>query len=423
MSTKTGWSTPKKTLIFVSVLLTTVGLYWKYTQHTVEPKKKIIILSSIGGGGHTAATKALRGYLDQDYDVKAVQAFSEVLQQKDPIALLTKGAHNSVEFYNYITYKRWFPILMFMRNAGRWYFDTYPGHVEQLIYSYLEQKKPDLVISVIPMINNMILKAAKELDIPFLLVPTDFDYTAYIANISGKTYDKFYLTTPFGSDLSKSQKVHQNLPILKENLILSRIPIRAGFFAEKNHSKIKKMFSIPENKPVVLVMMGAQGSREMYILAKRLRTIETPAHFVLCLGRNKSLQKKINKIYFPNHLSVTALGFTDKIPELMAISDFIITKPGPNTISEAMQMNLPIILDKSATPLEWEKPNFELVKKYNIGMTANSIDEMVFFANDLLKYPRRLQAFKKDLEQLPKVNGALKVKETVDRIFGKKAKK
>ncbi len=65
----------------------------------------------------------------------------------------------------------------------------------------------------------------------------------------------------------------------------------------------------------------------------------------------------------------------------------------------------------------------ELVKKYNIGTTANSIDEMVFFASDLLKYPRRLQAFKKNLEQLPKVNGALKVKETVDRIFGKKAKK
>ncbi len=267
MKTNKRWSLLKKSLIFVSLLLTTVGLYWKYTQHTVEPKKKIIILTSIGGGGHTAATKALRGYLDQDYDVKAVQAFSEVLQQKDPIALLTKGAHNSVEFYNYITYKRWFPILMFMRNAGRWYFDTYPEHVEQLIYSYLEQEKPDLVISVIPMINNMILKAAKELDIPFLLVPTDFDYTAYIANISGKTYDKFYLTTPFGSDLSKSQKIHQNLPILKENLILSRIPIRAGFFAEKNHSEIKKMFSIPENKPVVLVMMGAQGSREMYILA------------------------------------------------------------------------------------------------------------------------------------------------------------
>ena len=45
--------------------------------------------------------------------------------------------------------------------------------IQQLLHDYFIQTKPSLIISVIPLINNIILDAAQELNIPFMMVPTD----------------------------------------------------------------------------------------------------------------------------------------------------------------------------------------------------------------------------------------------------------
>src|SRR3972149_5676114 len=120
-----------------------------------------------------------------------------------------------------------------------------------------------------------------------------------------------------------------------------------------------------------MMLMGAQGSRASYEFAKKIAKLKLPAHLLVCLGKNEELKSKINKIKFNSNISVTTIGFTSRISDLMAASDLILTKPGPNSISEAMYMNLPMILDGSTKILFWEKLNIKLVKANKLGLVVD----------------------------------------------------
>jgi UDP-N-acetylglucosamine:LPS N-acetylglucosamine transferase len=68
-------------------------------------------------------------------------------------------------------------------------------------------------------------------------------------------------------------------------------PVRKAFL--KRHTptqKTKKDFGIPENVPVLLIMMGAQGSQELYFLAKHLEELTFPVHVIFIAGKMKLLK-------------------------------------------------------------------------------------------------------------------------------------
>ena len=65
--------------------------------------------------------------------------------------------------------------------------------------------------------------------------------------------------------------------------------------------------------------------------------MQLPLHILVCIGRNERLRRNINKILLPEDVSLTIIGFTDRIADFMAISDVLITKPGPGSVCEALK--------------------------------------------------------------------------------------
>jgi processive 1,2-diacylglycerol beta-glucosyltransferase len=61
-------------------------------------------------------------------------------------------------------------------------------------------------------------------------------------------------------------------------------------------------------------------------------------------GSNHALKRQIEKVPVPQGKKLMVLGYTDKIPELMAIADLIVTKPGGMTVSEALIKSLPMVI-------------------------------------------------------------------------------
>ena len=57
-----------------------------------------------------------------------------------------------------------------------------------------------------------------------------------------------------------------------------------------------------------------------------------------------SLKKSLNKIENAGRVTFSVIPFTPKIPELMAVTDLLVTQPSPNVCNEAMHMNIPILL-------------------------------------------------------------------------------
>jgi len=66
------------------------------------------------------------------------------------------------------------------------------------------------------------------------------------------------------------------------------------------------------------------------------------------------------------------LGFTSEIRHYMQLADFFIGKPGPGSISEAVQQGLPVVVVRNAWTMPQERYNTEWVKENNAGIVLDS---------------------------------------------------
>ena len=78
-------------------------------------------------------------------------------------------------------------------------------------------------------------------------------------------------------------------------------------------------------------------------------------------------------------------GFTKQIPYYMQLADFFIGKPGPGSISEALHMRLPVILESNSWTLPQERYNAEWVRDEGYGIVLGNLREVEKAVQRLLR--------------------------------------
>ena len=268
----------------------------------------------------------------------------------------------------------------------------------QLIDNHIIKNKPDLIISVVPIINNIILDASKKNNIPFFLIPTDLDATTFIHRINTPTYKKFKLCLAFNNaDISKTIKPAQISP---NQIETTGFILRPDFFVQKNIKQLKQEFYIPENKSIVMVFMGSMGSEEIVRFAQELFKLTTPTHLLLCIGKTEKVRKQIETLICPEHISKSIIGFTERIADLMALSDLLITKSGSVSVCEAIYMQVPMLLDATSTVLKWEQFNHHFIKKNQFGDSIKKFTNLTSLVTTLLANKKQLAIMRHKLKTL-----------------------
>ena len=283
--------------------------------------------------------------------------------------------------------------------------------IHAILRNYVIQNKPDLIISVVPILNNIILSIAQELTIPFLLIPTDLDTQMYVFNIIQPTYKHFHIGLPFHDE-------QLLLPIKKASIPLHYIsvigaPLRHSFFTPKNNDLLKKEFLIPDNTPVIMLLMGAKGSTGIEKCIDQLSNIKHPLHIIICTGKNG---KPPSFDAIPKHISTSVIQFTDRIADLMSLSDIIITKSGSLSVCEAIYMNTPLILD-ATTILPWENLNPHFIKKHQFGTSITRYADVAPLISSLLDNPAMLTDYKNNLKKMKKENIEIQLKKCIKEMI------
>jgi len=98
---------------------------------------------------------------------------------------------------------------------------------------------------------------------------------------------------------------------------------------------------------------------------------------------------------FPCHVE----GFTREIPHLMQLSDYFVGKPGPGSVSEALVMDLPVIVERNARTMVQERYNTEWIERHQFGMVLRSFNEIVAGIAQMLD-PQRLAHFRSRVRAL-----------------------
>lgn len=362
---------------------------------------RCLLFTSEGGGGHRSADQAICDYIDGLFDVELTFLVRDLMSPLDPVRFVTFNHYCGEDLYNFCLSKRWYRITNLIGNFGSWSVWWYRERIEQMLEAFLREKNPDVIISVIPFYNGPLLTVAQKLNIPCLIVPTDLDSRLFAYDIKDISYDGWRYIVPF-DDADITQSIQDIIP--SNRIFFGGFPIRKEFFELKDVELLKNDLQIPHDKPVVMLLMGAQGSNACYDCLKSISELKYPLHVIICLGKNTTVAHKIQKLALPSTLSITTVGFTDRISDYMAVSDVLVTKSGTVSVCEALYLGLPVILDQTSTVPMWEQFNHSFVLQHDYGDVMQNYKHLHKILERYLKEPNYFEVKKRALAHFSRPN-------------------
>lgn len=332
------------------------------------------MLWSRGGGAHASAATALERLLGGEFEVQRINPLEHAWAPVDPLARLSRGRYGGEDAYNFLMRGG-------LHRTATWLCDRYgaptlrrrAAEFAELLRPHLRAARPDLVVSVVPLINGIGLTLAEELGVPYVVLPVDLDTSNYINGLRAPTYGALRFALPFSDPELRTYLEPAEIP--SERFRVTGFPVRPAFLERRPKPVLRAALGLPRDRAVVMLMMGANGGRALARYARALFDVGRPVHFVLCAGRNATLARALERLRMPAHVSRTVLPFTDDLAAWLGASDVLVTKPGPASICEALYLEVPMLLDCSTPLLRWERFNVSLVERYGVGARVGQPDE------------------------------------------------
>lgn len=256
-----------------------------------------------------------------------------------------------------------------------------------LLENYWRQHRSDLVVSLIPNFNRPLYQSLKNVwpGVPLVTILTDLaDFPPHFW--IERNQPQFFIC---GTDRAYRQALAMGHPpdrvFRTSGMILS-----PKFYAspEINRNHELKQLGLEIDTPTILLMFGGEGSSRILEIVKALDASDLKIQVIAVAGKNAKLETKLRGM--STRMPLRVEGFTRDIPRLMRLSSVFIGKPGPGSISEAVAMGLPVIIEKSIWTLPQERYNAEWVEETGVGRSIGSYKKNVVAAvRDLLNPTRR----------------------------------
>jgi hypothetical protein len=358
--------------------------------------KRIHVLFHDAGGGHRNAAVALQTIVAQqkrDWDVNLVQ-FQDLTNKLDVLRRLT--GIQIQEQYNVLLRNGWTlgatQILRILQ-ATIWLFHA---PLVKLLKDYFQAHPADLLVSVIPHFNREIEEAWTSLypDRPFVTLITDL--ADFPPRFWIEPLEKQFVIC--GTEKAV-QQAHAMGKDEAHVFAASGMILRPDFYVEEKVDPValRRELGLQENLPTGILLFGGFGSKVMYDIAERLEQARTKVQLIVVCGRNEKLKERFLARKWA--LPMNVQGFTKEVHRLMRAADFLIGKPGPGSIAEAMVRRLPVILECNSWTLPQERYNTEWVKEKNVGIVLHNFRDIVQGVNQLLE-PPTLNEFRNNVATL-----------------------
>jgi 1,2-diacylglycerol 3-beta-galactosyltransferase len=341
------------------------------------------------GGGHRSAANALAEVVrnqERAWDLRLMN-----LQERlDEIDLFRKVFGVRMEdVYNLILRRGWTlgstQVLPLMHGVIRLY---HKAQVD-LLTRYWKDRQISLVVSVIPNFNRAIFDAMKRAlpGTPMVTVLTDIaDYPPHFWIERQPQY------LICGSKRAYEQAI--GMGHSPQRLFLtSGMILNPRFYEapEVDLARDRSALGLDPTLPTGLLMFGGAGSTKMLSIAQRLNESGLNLQIIAICGRNPKLAAALRAM--PSRIPIRVEEFTRDVPRFMRLSDFFIGKPGPGSISEAVAMGLPVIVECNAWTLPQERYNAQWVEETGVGIAVRSFRNQVVDAVRRMVDPCQRAAF------------------------------
>jgi glycosyl transferase family 28 len=358
--------------------------------------KEIQILFHDAGGGHRNAAVALQTVIAQQkrpWQVELVQ-FQDLTDHLDVLRKLT--GIRIQEQYNVLLRNGWTlgatQLLRVLQATIR----VFHGPMVKLLSRHFQKQPADLMVSVIPHFNREICEAwsASCPGRPFVTIITDladFPPHFWIERIQEQ-----YVICGTERAVAQARQMGKDPSHV---FATSGMILRPDFY-EENHEdpvELRQELHLRPDLTTGMLLFGGFGSKVMFPIVERLEAAALPLQLIVICGRNEKLAKEFRSRTWKMPLHI--VGFTKEVHRLMRAADFLIGKPGPGSVAEAMVRRLPVILECNAWTLPQERYNTEWVKEKSVGIILHDFGEIVSGVKQLLE-PGKLAEFRRNTEAL-----------------------
>ena len=144
------------------------------------------------------------------------------------------------------------------------------------------------------------------------------------------------------------------------------------------------------------------GNKTTILILKSLIRLFPKLQVVAISGKNPKMKNKFEELVKSTNSAnrIKILEYTNKVPELMSISSFVITKPGGLTSTESLTSHLPMVIINPIPGQEEENAEFLVEKGVAIWIKKN--DNVVRVLKDLYRDKSTLELMKKNTFDLAK---------------------
>jgi processive 1,2-diacylglycerol beta-glucosyltransferase len=200
----------------------------------------------------------------------------------------------------------------------------------------IQEFNPSLIVCTHPFPLHMVsgLKKKNRINVPIVAILTDMVVHSLWVHDNIDAYIVAH-------EYMKLELIRKGLA--EETIHTLGIPVSHNFSWRKNKTELRKELGL-HNKTTVLMMGGSLGFGEVQNTFVSLVNSTRDLQIIVITGTNEKLRKQLLDCCPDTKKNIHILGFTNSVADYMEVSDFIVTKPGGMTISEALVKGLPILI-------------------------------------------------------------------------------
>ncbi len=282
------------------------------------------------------------------------------------------------------------------------------------IIDLIERFQPHIIIATHAFPAG-ILSAIKErtgMTIPLVSIVTDYGVHAFWIH---SHMDLYFIP----SEMMKHECLEKGIP--EEKLVFKGIPLREDFAKAYDPVATRAKLGL-DGRPVILVMGGGIGLGSVYTATKMILEMKKDFQVIAVAGKNEDLYHKLCRLAEGNP-DVQVFSYVENVAELMSVADLLIGKSGGLTVTEALAMQLPMIILNPLPGQETRNADFLT----NLGMAAlvRDIEELPNLIDCLTRVPMRLEYMRLMAAEFGRKDAAAAVYDTLARLYlgpGREAK-
>jgi UDP-N-acetylglucosamine:LPS N-acetylglucosamine transferase len=341
----------------------------KFLRMKLPPTKKRIEFGFFdAGGGHRAAATALKMAIQSQqrpWDVNLIN----VQELLDPLDIVKRYAGIRIQdVYNSMLRSGWTLGSPQLLKVLQLVIRMYHRPTVRLLAAHWKETQPDMVVSFVPHFNHAISESFGRAfpGRPFVTVLTDL--ADYPPHFWIERQPQYFVC---GSDRAVSQARsmgHSDDRIFRASGMI----LHPRFYGPPVENRVaeRARLGLRPDLTTGLVLFGGHGSQVMLEIAERIERSPLELQLIFVCGKNEKLATALRarKSRMPCFIE----EFTTRVNDYMQLADFFIGKPGPGSVSEALALHLPVIVECNAWTLPQERYNADWITEKEVGLVLRS---------------------------------------------------